>query len=122
MPFINWDDIPANNLAPGIRIRAPYGENVMMSLLEMEEGSVIPRHHHPHEQAGILLEGRMELTIGDESRVVNEGEAYLIPPNVPHRALPVGGPAVALDIFSPVREDYVDLGNRYIPTEEGQED
>ena len=122
MPFINWDDIPANDLAPGIRIRAPYGKNVMMSLLEMEEGSVIPLHHHPHEQAGIMLEGSMELTIGDESRVVKKGEAYLVPPDVPHRAAPVGGRAVALDIFSPVREDYVDLGNRYIPTQGGQDE
>ena len=115
MPFINWDDVPANELAPGIRIRAPYGENLMISRLEMEEGAVVPRHHHPHEQGGILLEGRMELTIGDEVRTVEKGEAYLIPPNVPHRAVAIEGFCLALDIFTPVREDYVDLGNRYIP-------
>ncbi len=115
MPFINWNDIPTNELAPGIRIRAPYGENLMISHLDMDEGAVVPLHHHPHEQGGILLEGRMELTIGEETRVVEKGEAYLIPPNVPHRAMALDGPAVALDIFTPVREDYVELGNRYIP-------
>ncbi|MDA0748025.1 MAG: cupin domain-containing protein [bacterium] len=115
MPFINWNDIPVNELAPGVRIRAPYGQNLMISLLEMDEGAVVPLHHHPHEQGGILLQGQMELTIGEETRTVTKDEAYLIPPNVPHRAVAVGGPAVALDIFSPVREDYVDLANRYIP-------
>ena len=115
MPFINWDEIPTNEVAPGVRIRAPYGPNLMISLLEMDEGAVVPRHHHPHEQGGIVLKGRMALTIGDETRVLEEGEAYLIPPNTPHRAVAVDGPGVALDIFTPVREDYVELANRYIP-------
>ena len=113
--FIDWSRIPFNELAPGVRIRAPYGQNLMISLLEMDEGAVVPRHHHPHEQGGILLEGHMELSIGDETRRVEPGEAYLIPPDVPHRAVAIGGPIKALDIFSPVREDYVDLANRYIP-------
>ena len=119
MPHINWNDVPVNDLAPGVRIRAPYGENLMISLLEMDEGAVVPLHHHPHEQGGIMLEGRVELTIGDVTRTVEKDDAYLIPPNVPHRAVAVDGPAVVLDIFSPVREDYVELGNRYIPPDDG---
>jgi quercetin dioxygenase-like cupin family protein len=112
--FINWDEIPVNEVAPGVRIKAPYGENLMISLLDMDEGAV-PLHHHPHEQGGIMISGKMELTIGDETRTVTKDEAYLIASNVPHRAVAVGGPALALDIFSPVREDYAELGNRYIP-------
>ena len=50
MPHIDWNDVPVNELAPGVRIRAPYGENLMISLLEMDEGAVVPLHHHPHEQ------------------------------------------------------------------------
>lgn len=116
--FIDWDQIPTNEVAPGVRIRAPYGENLMLSLLEMDEGAVVNRHHHPHEQGGILLEGRMELSIGDDTRMVEPGEAYLIPPNLPHRAVAIGGPAKVLDIFSPIREDYVDLANSYIPPDD----
>jgi quercetin dioxygenase-like cupin family protein len=116
--FINWDDVSVNEVAPGVRIRAPYGQNLMLSLLEMDEGAVVPTHQHPHEQGGYLMEGRMELTIGEETRVVETGGAYLIPPEVPHRAVAVGGAIVALDIFTPVREDYAELGNRYIPGEE----
>lgn len=115
MAFIDWDQIPVNEVAPGVRIRAPYGQNLMLSYLEMDEGAVVPLHHHPHEQGGYLIEGRMELTIGEETRVVSAGGGYLIPPEVPHRAVAVGGPALALDIFTPVREDYAELGNRYIP-------
>jgi hypothetical protein len=40
---------------------------------------------------------------------------FLIPPDVPHRAVAVNGPARVLDVFSPVREDYAEMMNRYIP-------
>lgn len=116
--FIDWDNVAVNELAPGVRIRAPYGQNIMLSLLEMDEGAVVNRHHHPHEQSGMQLEGNMELTIGDETRICSPGDAFIIPPNTPHRAVAVGGPSRSLDIFSPIREDYADLGNRYIPEKE----
>jgi quercetin dioxygenase-like cupin family protein len=114
MPFINIDQIPAFEVLPGVRIRAPHGGNLMLSYLEMEQGAVVPRHSHPHEQGGILLKGKMELTIGDDVRVVEPGAMYLIPPNVAHKAIAVDGPVVVLDVFSPVREDYAELLNKYI--------
>jgi quercetin dioxygenase-like cupin family protein len=115
MRYIEWSRIQPIELAPGVRARAPFGVNLMLSLLEMDEGAVVPLHTHPHEQGGIVLDGRVDLTIGEETRRVNEGEAYLIPPEVPHRAVAVDGPATCLDVFSPVREDYRELANRYIP-------
>jgi quercetin dioxygenase-like cupin family protein len=116
VPFIDIDTIPALELLPGCRLRTPYGQNIMLSYLEMDAGAEVPLHHHPHEQAGMLLKGRMELTIGDETRVVEAGSMFIIPPNTPHRAVAAGGPALVLDVFSPVREDYAELFNKYIPT------
>lgn len=115
MPFIDVQSMQALEVAPGCRLRTPYGQNLMLSYLEMDEGAVIPLHDHPHEQGGMLLQGRMELTIGDETRVCEAGSMFLIPPNTPHKAVAVGGPAVVLDVFSPVREDYAELFNKYIP-------
>lgn len=115
MPFIDITSVPAVEPVPGCRLRTPYGQNLMLSYLEMDAGAEIPMHHHPHEQGGILLRGRLQLTIGDETRVVDAGAMFLIPPNVPHRAVAIDGPAVVMDVFSPVREDYAELMNRYIP-------
>ena len=115
MPFIDIESLSSNEVVPGCRLRTPYGKNLMLSYLEMDEGAEIPMHDHPHEQAGILLQGRLELTIGDETRTVQPGALFIIPPNVPHRAVAVDGPAVVLDVFSPIREDYVKLMNDYIP-------
>jgi quercetin dioxygenase-like cupin family protein len=118
MPFIDIDKIPPVEISPGVRVRTPYLNNLMLSYLEMDADSVVPLHKHPHEQGGVLLRGRLELTIGDEVRVVEPGSLFLIPANVPHKARPVGGPVVVLDVFSPVREDYAALFNQYIPRDD----
>ncbi len=119
MPFIDINQVPALTVLPGCRLRTPYGQNIMLSYLEMDEGAVVPLHHHPHEQAGMLLKGRLELTIGEETRVVEAGSLFIIPPNTPHKAVAVGGPVLVLDVFSPPREDYAELMNRYIPVSQG---
>lgn len=115
MPFIAIDDYEPIELAPGVRARTPYGQHLMLSYLELDQGSIVPTHCHPHEQAGMMVSGHLALTIGDESRVCKPGDIFIIPPHTPHSAAPVEGPAVVLDIFSPVREDYAALFNRYIP-------
>ena len=118
MPFIDISLIPAIEVLPGVKIRAPHGENMMLSYLEMEQGAVVPLHSHPHEQGGILIKGKMQLTIGEEARIVEPGAMFLIPSNVLHKAVAVEGPFVALDVFSPVREDYAKFFNKYIgPTD-----
>ena len=117
MPFINIDDYEPVELAPGAMARTPYGQNIMLSYLELAADSVIPRHQHPHEQAGMLYKGKMELTIGDRAQLCDPGDLFIIPPNTPHSATPVDGPAVVLDVFSPVREDYAALFNEYVRQE-----
>ncbi|MDF1841437.1 MAG: cupin domain-containing protein [Rubripirellula sp.] len=109
MPFIDIDSMPAQEVVPGCRLRTPYGENLMLSYLEMDAGAEIPLHDHPHEQGGILLAGKLELTIGEETRVVQPGAMFLIPPNVPHRAVAIDGPVRVMDVFTPIREDYAEL-------------
>ena len=112
--FVDLSVVPAIEIFPGVRIRTPHGEKLMLSYVEIDEGALVETHQHPHEQGGMLLRGRMELTIGNETRVLEPGEMYLIPPDTPHRARAVGVPAVALDVFSPVREDYAARMNELV--------
>ena len=116
--FIDIDSIPAFQPVPGCNLRTPHGKQLMLSQVKMEEGAVIPLHRHPHEQGGVVISGKMELQIGYQTRLVSPGELYLIPSNVPHRAVAIDGPVVALDVFSPIRQDYVELSNQYIPGQE----
>jgi quercetin dioxygenase-like cupin family protein len=115
MGFIDIKTVQPIEPAPGCHMRTPFGEHLMLSYLEMDEGAEVPMHSHPHEQGGILLRGQVQLTIGDETRLCEAGAMFIIPPNTPHRAVAIGGPAVVLDCFSPVREDYAAKFNKYIP-------
>ena len=114
--FIDIERVPVIEPVPGCRMRTPFGQNLMLSYLQMDAGAEVPWHNHPHEQGGMLISGKLELTIGEETRTVEPGSMFLIPPNVFHRAKAIDGPAVVLDVFSPIREDYAELANRYIPT------
>jgi quercetin dioxygenase-like cupin family protein len=114
MSFINWSEVPVQTLTPGVRLRTPYGERIMLSLVELDDGAIVPSHSHPHEQAGIVLEGTLELTIDGLVRTLKVGEAYILPGNVTHSARAVGGGCKVLDVFSPIREDYARRTNEYI--------
>ena len=93
-------------LAPGVRTRTFWGERVLLSLVEIDTNSEVPNHTHPHEQAGIVVEGEMEMGIGGDVRTLRAGDMYIIPGNIEHYARCVGIGAKVLDIFSPVREEF----------------
>jgi quercetin dioxygenase-like cupin family protein len=91
---------------PGVEIRTVAGTNLMLSVVRFEPGSVVLDHSHPHEQMGFLIEGRLEFTIGDVTRVLVPGDMWRIPGGVVHRVKALDQPALALDVFHPIREDY----------------
>ncbi|GAC1429321.1 MAG: cupin domain-containing protein [Chloroflexota bacterium] len=100
---------PEVELAPGVFARFVPGERGMLSFVRFAEGGVVPDHEHPHEQLGTMLEGALYLTIGEETRLIRTGEAYVIPPHTRHSAwVPDGERCLALDVFVPLREDYMD--------------
>lgn len=82
------------------------GGKLMANWGTIELNREMPRHQHPHEQLGIMLEGAMELTLGGETRVIRAGDAYTIPPNLPHNVRTLDEGCEVLDIFTPPREDY----------------
>ena len=51
------DDIKKRELAPGVFLKTMWGEKIMLSHVELEAGSEVPLHSHPHEQAGMVIEG-----------------------------------------------------------------
>ncbi len=91
---------------PGVEIRTTAGRSMMLSVVTFEPGSAVPEHAHPHEQMGLLVSGRLEFTVGGLTRVLGPGDLWAIPGGVPHRVRALDGPAVALDVFHPIREDY----------------
>ncbi len=104
--FVTAGSGKMRDLFPGVAIRATAGDSIMLSLVTFEPGSVVPEHSHPHEQMGMMISGRAEFTVGGVTRILCEGDIWRIPGGVPHKVVSIDGPAVALDVFHPIREDY----------------
>jgi len=109
--FIDPEDAPRLTQMPGLEtniLTGLRGEEMMMVLNATLPGHTVPRHSHPHEQIGMVYAGKAVLRIGDEERVVKKGDFYCIPANVSHSDTCIGDePFVMLDIFYPVREDFI---------------
>ncbi len=89
-----------------IRRTLNYGERTLLAEIIFEAGSVVPWHSHPHEQIGYLASGRLFFELGDdEKKELEAGDSWLVSSNVPHKVTALA-PSIAIDIFSPVRDDY----------------
>ncbi len=105
--FKDSKDRTALDLAPGARTQTFWGDNMLLSLVSIDANSTVPRHTHPHEQAGMVIEGELEMGIGDEVKTLQPGDMYIIPGGVEHYAKTGDAPAKALDVFSPVRAEFM---------------
>lgn len=83
-----------------------YGEKSLLTRFHLKKGSCLPSHSHPHEQTGFLVSGRMTLYIGKKGFDVEPGDSWCVPGGVEHWA-EVAEDSVAIEVFSPVREDYL---------------
>ena len=96
-----------HHIFPGVEILTTAGKALMLSVVRFEPRSVVAEHMHPHEQMGMLLEGRVEFTIGNETRLLGPGDMWRIPGGVMHSVRALEAPALAIDVFHPIREDYL---------------
>ena len=106
MYFCDVAERESKEIVPGVHIRTFWGDQMLLSVVDLEVGAVVPSHNHPHEQCGTVITGEMVLTIAGETRVLKPGDTYIIPGNVEHSATTNGAPARVLDVFSPVRQEY----------------
>jgi quercetin dioxygenase-like cupin family protein len=105
--FINAGSGSRHQIFPGVEIQSTPGTNLMLSVVRLQPESVVLEHAHPHEQMGILLEGRLEFTVGGITRLLGPGDKWRIPGGVVHSVRALDQAAVALDVFHPIREDYL---------------
>ncbi|MFN2202952.1 MAG: cupin domain-containing protein [Caldilineaceae bacterium] len=100
MPFYTPDEREGKELFEGIVARTYWGEKLMVVVADIAPNGVVPPHSHPHEQAGIVLEGELTFTIEDETKLLKVGDVYVIPSNVEHTVVARDMPCKVLDIFS----------------------
>ncbi len=83
-----------------------HGERTLLTKFNFSKGTLVPKHQHPNEQTGYLISGLMRLTIGDQVNIVNPGDSWNLSEGMAH-SVEVLEDSVAVEVFSPVREDYL---------------
>jgi quercetin dioxygenase-like cupin family protein len=105
MTFKDLSRIKSREIVPGFHAKFIHSKNVTIAYWDVEEGAILPEHSHPHEQVANLIEGIFEMTVGDETKIINQGEVTIIPSNMIHKGKAVTKCRI-IDIFHPIREDY----------------
>ena len=107
MAFITVTNIPERSPLPGYRVRFVHSETMTLAYWDVDAGSPLPEHQHPHEQIATVVEGEYELVVDGEARVLTPGSVAVIPSHVPHSGVAITDCRL-VDVFHPVREDYRD--------------
>ena len=103
----DWSKVPVERLEEGIERQMIVGENMMLCRLRFAPHVVNPAHDHLHEQITLVEQGSARFTIGDEERIAQAGDVLHFPPGTWHGATILDEEVVLLDIFSPIREDFL---------------
>lgn len=104
--FFNASDMKREIVEGDVERYIYTGSNIQLVEYRFPANKTFPAHKHDiHEQMGYLVSGKMEFTIGGETRILNPGDYYHAPIGIVHSTRTFAEPAVLIDIFSPPRDD-----------------
>lgn len=108
--FANWNTLDRETVRKGVERVGFRGDDVLLVMNWLEPGMDVNPHSHPFEQVAVIVSGQVRFHVGDEVFEAGPGTFIRIPPNVEHYGEPIGDePALNLDVFAPIREDYKHL-------------
>jgi len=107
-----WSEVQKDNVTPLITRQIVTGEKAMAGLITLKKGSYVPKHSHVSEQLTYVFEGALRLVVDGREFVVSAGEILVIPSWVEHEATAIED-TVELDIFGPIRQDWLDGTDTY---------
>jgi quercetin dioxygenase-like cupin family protein len=106
MPFLNLNNVPVTDIIEGYHAQFVHTNSMTFSFINVDANSALPLHSHPHEQVSQVIEGKFQLIVNGEIRVLEPGDIAVIPSNTPHSGFAITN-CKLLDVFNPVREDYL---------------
>jgi quercetin dioxygenase-like cupin family protein len=112
MGHYRWADVPNEQITSTIARRFITGDSVTVGRFELKQGGVVPLHAHANEQISIVLTGALRFTIDGQETIVRSGEVMQIPGNAAHQ-VEVLEDTIVVDVFSPVRQDWIDKTDTY---------
>lgn len=105
--LVDLESLPVIDVwGSAVRARRIEGDRITLALVELAPNAVVPGHQHESEQLGLVIEGSVVFTIGDEQRELGPGGTWRIPSNSPHQVTSGPDGATVIDIFNPTRVDW----------------
>jgi quercetin dioxygenase-like cupin family protein len=104
---LNWSTIPIERPAEGIERQMVVGQNLMICRFKFIPYLETPQHRHPHEQMSIVVSGRVRFFVEGEERICSPGDILQFPANCLHGATMMDEAVVLIDVFTPLREDFL---------------
>jgi quercetin dioxygenase-like cupin family protein len=104
---LNWSTVPVEHPSEGIERQMFIGEQMMICRFRFAPFLVTPQHTHPHEQMSMVISGRICFFVEGEERIASPGDVLHFPPNCLHGATMMEEEVVLIDIFTPLREDFL---------------
>jgi quercetin dioxygenase-like cupin family protein len=113
MEYVTWESVPLEVMSDMISRKVIHGDRAMVAQVFLKKDAVVPEHRHDSEQITYILEGALKFQLEGREVIVRKGEVLTIPSNVPHRAVALED-TLDLDIFSPIREDWLSRNDGYL--------
>src|SRR5882672_6911763 len=113
MKLHSWDDVPEERLAPQATRQMIHGSNMTVAKLRLKKGFVVPTHSHVNEQITTIEQGVVVFITPTDRITVRAGESLVVPPHVPH-SVECLEDCLAVDIFAPIREDWIRGDDAYL--------
>jgi len=108
----DWSTIPVERIGEGIERQIIWGERLMVCRLTIQPGIVTAVHAHAHEQITLVERGRAVFTIEGQTRIASAGDVLHFPSQTKHGATMLDEEVVLIDIFTPIREDFLPDGGK----------
>jgi quercetin dioxygenase-like cupin family protein len=109
----DWSTIPSEQIADGIKRQMVVGRNVMVCRFTFDPFVVTDVHSHPHEQMTLVTTGKVQFAVDGKLVVATAGDVLYFPSNLKHGATMLEEEVVLIDIFSPIREDFLNGSTAY---------
>lgn len=113
MQLYKWNELPVDRLSPSICRKMIHSGRMTVARIYLAKGAVVPRHSHENEQITNLETGRLRFQFDDRDVIIEAGQSVAIAPNEAHLVEALEE-SVALDLFAPIREDWVRGDDAYL--------
>jgi unsaturated pyranuronate lyase len=106
-PFRTWNGRDAYEFVDGVHLHAIGGDQVLLCRVHYDAGKQVPWHAHEHsEQVMLLVDGEVEMTIEDETRVLGPGDVVVVNRGLRHKLYSEQG-VTFMEALAPVPLDHV---------------